>query len=55
MCLKKSNFLVKLPEESKFFGNLPGKIEICLTRIHDPPDFKPDLRRWYEVLATSFS
>ena len=24
---------------------LPGKIEIFLTRIHDPPDFKPDWHR----------
>src|SRR6218665_2604265 len=24
----------KLPEKSKFFENLPGKIEILLTRIH---------------------
>jgi len=24
------------------FQNLPGKIEIILTRIHDPSDFKPD-------------
>jgi len=23
-------------EKSKFFGNMSGKIEICLTRIHDP-------------------
>src|SRR6218665_281578 len=32
----KSNFLICL-EKSKFFKNLPGKIEIFLTRIHDPP------------------
>jgi len=25
-----------LPEKSKFHLNLPGKIEILLTRIHDP-------------------
>jgi len=27
---------VKLPEKSKFLGNLPLKIEILLTRIQDP-------------------
>jgi len=25
-----------------FFGNLPGKMEIFWTLIHDHPDFKPD-------------
>ena len=33
-------------KKSKFIGNLPRKIDILLTRIHDPPDFKPDWRRW---------
>ena len=47
ICLEKSKFFVKLPEKSKFLRNLPGKIEILLTRINDPPDFKPDWRRWY--------
>src|SRR6218665_2452157 len=32
----------KLPEKIEFFLNLPGKIELLLTRIHDPPDVKPD-------------
>jgi len=32
----KIDFLVKLPEKSKFFGNLPGKIDIFFTQIHDP-------------------
>src|SRR6218665_523817 len=36
ICLK-NHFFVKLPgKKSKFLGNLPGKIEILLTRIHDP-------------------
>jgi len=39
----KIEVLVKLPEKSKFFGNLPGKIEIYLTRIHDPPRFQTRL------------
>jgi len=33
---------VKLPEKSKFSENLPGKVKILFTRIHDPPNFKPD-------------
>ena len=33
-------------KKSKLLGNLPGKIESFLIRIHDPLDFKPDLRRW---------
>src|SRR6218665_598740 len=43
---EKSKFFKNLPEKpffceiawkkSKFLGNLPGKIEILLTRIHDP-------------------
>jgi len=33
---------VKLPEKIEISGNLPGKIEIFLIRIHDPTDFKPD-------------
>ena len=32
----KSTLLVKLPEKPKCFVNLPGKIKILLTRIHDP-------------------
>ena len=38
---------VKLRKKSTFFGNLPGKIGVFFTRIHDPPDLKPDWRRWY--------
>src|SRR6218665_381521 len=34
--------LINCLKKSKFFKNLPGKIEILLTRIHEPPDFKPD-------------
>jgi len=40
----KIEFFVKLPEKATFFGNLPGKWNF-FTRIHDPPDFKPDWRR----------
>jgi len=53
IALKKSKFFDNSPgkngifvrnclKKSKILGNLPGKIEIFFTRIHDPPDFKPD-------------
>ena len=44
-----SNFFLKLSEKTEPFGNLPGKIEIFLTRFHDPPDFKPDWRRCQDL------
>jgi len=47
-CLRKSKFfktLVKLPEKIEISLKCARKIEIFLTRIHDPPDFKPDCRR----------
>ena len=33
--LEKSKFVINCLKKSKFLGNLPGKIEILLTRIHD--------------------
>ena len=51
---KKSKFFVKFPWKIDIlFVKLPEKIEIFrnqnfFTRIHDPPDFKPDWRRWLQ-------
>jgi len=43
ICPEKSNFLfVKLPEKIEIFLENRN----FLTRAHDPPDFKPDWRRW---------
>ena len=45
-----SNFCLK---KSKFLGNLLGKIEILLTRIHDPQISKQiDGAGFYQVSAT---
>jgi len=41
-CLENRNVLQNCRKKSKFFENLPGEIEVLLTRIHGPPDFKPD-------------
>jgi len=32
-------------ENWKFLGNFFGEFGNFFARIHDPPDFKPDLRR----------
>jgi len=39
ICLKKRNFLVKLPEKIEIFRKFAWKNRIFLPR---PPDFKPD-------------
>jgi len=39
---RKSKFFVKLPEKIKISRKFAWKIEILLTRIHDPPDLKLD-------------
>src|SRR6218665_1200306 len=36
---------VKLPEKIEIFGKFACRNRKFLTRFHDPPDFKPDLRR----------
>jgi len=39
---KYPNLFVKLPEKIIISRKFAWKIEIFLTRIHDPPDFRPD-------------
>ena len=49
-CQENRKFLKISLKKLKVFENLPGKIEILLTRIHDSPDFKPDSRRCTYVI-----
>ena len=57
ICPEKSIFcLWNCLKESKFFGNFPRKSNF-LTRVHvhDPPDFKPDWRRWNKPCCLGLS
>src|SRR6218665_980758 len=45
ICMENSIFFVKLPEKIEFFWKFACRNRNFLTQIHDPPDFKPDLRR----------
>jgi len=49
----KSKFFVECPEKLKFFGNLLGKIEVLLTRIHNPQTSNQiDTAGLYDLLIT---
>jgi len=42
-----------LPRKSNFLGEIPWKKSTLFTRIHNPPDFKPDWRRWLKIWCST--